>query len=165
MFGTTRSISGCRLEEDNKAVRIKSKLVKAKYHPEAEEYPAWISEWSQGKEAPVTECERLPASLGGPLWISRLSWILESCSPVFCIEAFLYLLLFVQRDCRWGSGLGILEVVYLPLLLSIHTYLCAFCLPYLFDVSSLYCNTFHVSWALGCGCSLGKCMYPDFYQL
>lgn len=43
-FRITRSISGCRLEEDNKAVSIISKLVKAKYHPEAEEYPAYISE-------------------------------------------------------------------------------------------------------------------------
>lgn len=44
MFGTARSISGCRLEEDNKAVSITSKLVKAKCHPEAEEYPAYLSE-------------------------------------------------------------------------------------------------------------------------
>lgn len=43
-FGITRSVSGCRLEEDNKAVSIASKLVRAKYHPEAEEYPAYISE-------------------------------------------------------------------------------------------------------------------------
>lgn len=59
-FGITRSRSGCGLEEGNKAVAVTSKLVEAKYHPEAEEYPADISEGSQRKEgdveAPVTEC-------------------------------------------------------------------------------------------------------------
>lgn len=52
-----------------------------------------------------------------------------------------------------------------PLLLSIRTYMYTYHLLYLFDVSSLYCNTFHVNWALECGCSLGKCMYPDFTSL
>lgn len=49
-FGIARSVSGCRLEEHNKAVSITSKLVKAKYYPEAEEYPAYIHVWSKGKE-------------------------------------------------------------------------------------------------------------------
>lgn len=54
------------------------------------------------KESPrqdhLPSSERPTASLGGHVWVSQLSWITESCSPVFCIEAFLYLLIFFLYD-------------------------------------------------------------------
>lgn len=129
------------------------------YPPEAEEYPAYISECSQGKEGgcwgscnrgfvQLPSSERLPASLGH-LWMSWSSWILESCSPAFCIKAFLYLLRFLLYDWRCGGGLFGYFGIGLSSSIAKHSYLHVYSLlPYLFDVSSLYCNAFHVNYAL-----------------